>query len=184
MSTRSRKSMLVPVIAVQVVALATLGLAFALTPGGQRETVQRLVTASDVLATPVPPRVEPLTVTPLYDRPDFVTDEDLAAVLQQVLPKFPREQLKPNFVEHAVRIWGVDIKFNIPDVLDGSELRDFLTDHGQYSRSWANQKVAPLLTVRPTGIAIRYGVEAGASVHHDHWLASLTEAGVALNAPV
>jgi len=184
MTARSRKPMLIPVIAVQVVALTTLGLAFALTPSGQRETVQRLVTASDVLATPVPPREKPLTVTPLYDRPDFVTDDDLAAVLKQVLPKFPREQLKPNFVEHAVRIWGVDIQFDDPEVLDGAELRDFLTDHGQYSRSWANQNVAPLLNVRPTGIAIRYGLEPGASVHHDHWLASLTEAGVALNSPV
>jgi hypothetical protein len=183
MISRSR-SLLLPAIAVQAVVLTALGLAFALSPAEQRDTVQRIVTASDVLATPAPPRTSPLTVAPLYDRPDFVSDEDLAAVLRQVLPRFPRAQLKPNFVEHAVRIWGVAAQFHDPEVLDGAELRDVLTDHGRYSKSWANQNVKPLLTMRSTGVAIRFGTEPGASVHHDHWLASLTEAGIALDAPV
>lgn len=57
---------------------------------------------------PVPiPREQPLVVEPLYDRPDFVSDEDLAAVLRQVRPLFDREQMKPNYVEHALRAWGV-----------------------------------------------------------------------------
>lgn len=184
MSTRTQQSWLVPVIAVQALVLTAIGLAFALSPADQRANVQRVVTMSDVIATPVPPRAEPLTVTPLYDRPDFVSDTDLKAVLRQVLPRFPREELKPNFVEHAVRIWGVNVEFQDPDVLDGAELRDFLTDHGRFSKSWANQNVPPLLTMNSTGVAIRYGMEPGASVHHDHWLASLTEAGVAINAPV
>ncbi|MFO1095529.1 MAG: hypothetical protein U0992_19830 [Planctomycetaceae bacterium] len=175
---------MLPVIVVQALVLTAIGLAFALSPAEQRRDVQRVLTASDVPATPAPPRAQPLVVEPLYDRPDFVSDDDVAAVLKQVLPKFPREELKPNFVEHAVRIWGVDIQFHNPEVLDGAELRDFLTDHGRYTKSWSKQNVAPLLTMRSTGVAIRYGAEPGASVHHDHWLASLTEAGIPLNAPV
>jgi hypothetical protein len=180
----SKRSLLVPVIAVQAIVLTAIGLAFALSPTDQRANVQRAVTMSDVLATPVPPRSEPLTVTPLYDRPDFVSDADLKAVLRQVLPRFPREELKPNFVEHAVRIWGVKAEFHDPDVLNGPELCEFLTDNGRFSKSWAKKNVAPLLTMKSTGVAIRYGLEPGASVHHDHWLASLTEAGVPLNTPV
>lgn len=181
---RRSRSPLVPVIAVQGIVLTAIGLAYALSPSEQRASVKRLVTRNDVLATPAPARAEPLVVEPLYDRPDFVSDDDLDAVLKQVDPRFPREELKPNFVEHAVRIWGVNVQFDDPDVLDGAELRDFLTDHGRYTRSWSKQPVQPLLTMRSTGVAIRYGAEAGASVHHDHWLASLTEAGIALNAPV
>ena len=186
MTTSDRKPRLpfAAVITVQVILVASIGLAFALSPAEQRRNVQRLVTATDVLATPAPPRTEPLTVEPLYDRPDFISDEDLAAVLQQVLPRFPRAELKPNFVEHAVRIWGVNAEFDDPEVLNGAELRDFLTDHARFSTSWAQANVKPLLDVRQSGIAIHYGADPGASVHHDHWLASLTEAGIRLDAPV
>ena len=182
--SQNRRSLLTPVIAVQVIVLASLGLAFALSPREQQKNVQRLVTVSDVLTTPAPPRTEPLTVEPLYDRPDFVSDDDLAAVLKQVLPKFPRAELKPNFVEHAVRIWGVQAEFHDPDVLDGPELRDFLTDHARFAKSWAETNAKPLLDMRQAGVAIHYGADLGASIHHDHWLASLTEAGIALDAPV
>lgn len=184
LSTPNRRIPLPAVVAVQVIVLASIGLAFALSPAAQRRNVQRLMTASGVITTPAPPRTEPLSVEPLYDRPDFVSDADLAAVLKQVLPKFPRAELKPNFVEHSVRIWGVDAEFHDPDVLDGSELRDFLTDHASFAASWAETAAKPLLDMRQTGVAIHYGADLGASVHHDHWLASLTEAGVALDSPV
>jgi len=130
-----------------------------------------------------PVRDLPLRVEPLYDDPAVVTDAELAAVLRQVLPKFPREQLKPNFVEHALRIWGVDAQFHDAEALSGAEMRDFLVDHGKFLAAWGPD-VAPLLANAQTGVAVRWGREAGASVHHDHWLASLTEAGVRLSEPV
>src|SRR5262245_48112736 len=73
--TRPKRSLIVPVIAVQAVVLTAIGLAFALSPSEQRSNVRRIVTATDVLATPVPPRTEPLSVGPLYDRLDFVSDD-------------------------------------------------------------------------------------------------------------
>jgi hypothetical protein len=42
----------------------------------------------------------------------------------------------------------------------------------------------PLLVEETGGVGIRWGREEGASVHHDHALASLTEAGVSLDEPV
>src|SRR5690606_25037761 len=60
---------------------------------------------------------------------------------------------------------------------------DFLTNHGEYLKSWGNA-VSPLLIERQGGVAIRWGKEEGASVHHDHWLACLTEAGVTLDQPI
>ena len=65
----------------------------------------------------------------------------------------------------------------------GRKMLDFLVNHGQYIASWGT-KVAPLLQEEDTGVSIRWGKEEGASVHHDHWLACLTEAGVTLNEPV
>ena len=67
--------------------------------------------------------------------------------------------------------------------MSGVELRDTLIDHGQFLLSW-NQETKPLLQDRPAGIAIRWDRSAGGSVHHDHWLASLTEAGISLDQPV
>jgi hypothetical protein len=128
-------------------------------------------------------RAEPLTIEPLFDDPDMVSDEALAAVLKKLRPIFPRERLKPNFVEHALRTWGVAARFNDPQALSGEELKDFLVDHGRYLASWGD-RVDPLLANQPDGVAVRWGKSEGASVHHDHWLASLTEAGVSLSEPV
>jgi hypothetical protein len=128
-------------------------------------------------------RETPLVIEPLYDDPEVVSDDELAAVLAKVQPRFPKAQLKPNFVEHALRTWGLHAEFQDPAVMSGQALKDYLVDHGRYLASWGD-KVEPLLLDRPAGVAIRWGKETGASVHHDHWLASLTEAGVSLREPV
>jgi hypothetical protein len=128
-------------------------------------------------------RSSPLRVEPLYDDPQLVTDEELAAVLRQVLPKFGADKLKPNFVEHALRIWGADARFYDEGAMSGAQMCEFLVDHGKYLAS-LGPDVAPLLNDAAVGVSVRWGREPGASVHHDHWLASLSEAGVALNEQV
>ena len=129
------------------------------------------------------PRTRPLVITPLYDDPAVVSDDELADVLAKIRPVFPAAQLKPNFVEHALRAWSVRAKFADPRALSGEQLKNFLTDHGRYLASWG-EGVAPLLSDQKDGVEVRWGKEEGASVHHDHWLACLTEAGVALDEPV
>src|SRR5262245_19998338 len=59
-------------------------------------------------------RDTPLRIAPLYDDPDLTSDEDLAGVLRQVMPRFPAQRMKPNYVEHALRIWSVSAEFRDP----------------------------------------------------------------------
>lgn len=128
-------------------------------------------------------RNKPLEISSLYDRPDFISDEELADVLRQIQPRFPVKETKPNFVEHALRTWGVHAVFSDPEVRSGADLARFLTDTASYVDSWG-PSTAPLLQERTGGLSVRWGAEKGASVHHDHWLASLTEAGATLDTPV
>ena len=51
-------------------------------------------------------------VGPLYDAPEVISEDDLAAVLKKIVPRFSRSHLRPNLVEHALRTWGSKIVFN------------------------------------------------------------------------
>ena len=125
----------------------------------------------------------PATVLPLYDDTGIVSDEELAAVLAKVLPRFSRDQLRPNYVEHALRIWGADIEFENPELISGPQMAEYLVDTGQYLASWG-QDTDPILEPEADGVRIRWGADATASVHHDHMLASMAEAGLSLDTPV
>jgi hypothetical protein len=128
-------------------------------------------------------RDHPLRIESLYDDPQVVSDDELANVLAQVQPRFSPKNLRPNYVEHALRVWGVHAVFRDPEVLSGAQLRDVLIDHGHYLASWGD-RVRPLLVESREGVEVRWGREEGASVHHDHWLAALTEAGISLHEPI
>ncbi len=180
---KRRPSPIPIIVAVQVVFVAAFGIGWA---GLSTNADNRLRTRiAAPVAEPVAeiPRSQPLTVAPLYDDPQLVSDEQLAAVLLRVRPKFDPRNIKPNFVEHALRTWRADAEFTEPGVMSGPEMVNFLTDHGKYLISWGKD-VPPLLVDRPAGVGIRWGKDAGASVHHDHWLASLTEAGVERSHPL
>ncbi len=170
-------------MAVQVVVVA----AFAATWVTKAKALSREFRAlrqdgSEYTRLPVT-RNEPLQISSLYDRPDLISDEELADVLRQIQPRFPIKEMKPNFVEHALRTWGVHATFRDPQVRSGAQLAKFLTDTASYLDSWG-PKMRPLVQEKPTGLSIRWGTERGSSVHHDHWLASLTEAGATLDTPV
>jgi hypothetical protein len=62
-------------------------------------------------------------------------------------------------------------------------MRDYLLDTGQYVASWGLD-FDPILEPNEDGIHVRWGPDASASVHHDHLLASLAEAGVTLDTAV
>ncbi len=126
---------------------------------------------------------DPIRIASLYDDPNVVSDEELAAVLKKVLPRFSRNQMRPNYIEHALRIWGDKIEFTDPGLISGPQMREFLTDTSKYRESWGADS-DPILQPGSDGISIRWGSDRSASVHHDHLLASLTEAGVSLDRPV
>lgn len=164
--------------------VAAVGAAVAVSsPAALNEVSEQILGRSDVPAIPIP-RVKPLSIEPLYNRPDLVSDDNLLSVLKQIQPRFDRTRLKPNHVEHALRTWGLEASFSDPEVLSGREMAEFLTDTGKYIESWG-KTVQPLLQEERAGISVRWGPrEVGGSVHHDHWLACLTEAGAPLDMPV
>lgn len=169
---------------VQTVFAAAVGIAYAATPAAP-DAAPPLpgfeASSTDVVAVD---REQPLRVTSLYNEPEVVSDTELARVLQAIVPRFADEtELSPNHVEHALRTWHVDAEFQDPRAMSGAEMRDFLLNHDKYRTFW-DAGTEPLLQEAPRGIDVRYGRERGASVHHDHTLACLTEAGVPLHQPV
>lgn len=175
----------------QVPVVAAFAWSFAsLSPDSQQQVRRLLVAKTQNIEIPLE-RDKALVISPLYNDPELVSDQQLAAVLQQIIPRFPAQQMKPNHIEHALRAWHVDAKFQDPDALSGAELRDFLIDYGRYAASWkpdneTDPQPAPLLRERPDdGLYVEWGRESNAvSVHHDHLLACLTEAGLPLSQPV
>jgi hypothetical protein len=180
----SRKYRWFPVfLTVQLAAVLAFGVAFARSPSDATRRLMQIQKGRLDFPPLEIPREQPLRVAPLYDDPEMVSDEDLAAVLRKIQPRFPSHKMKPNYVEHALRAWGVDSKFRDQYALSGEQMADFLLNHGKYLDSWGAE-TEPLLREEETGVSIRWGKVEGASVHHDHMLACLTEAGISLNQPV
>ncbi len=178
-----RRPSLFVILVVQCLTVGAFAVAWAMGRPEAKAVVETEILNRDSYQHVSVPREKPLRIEPLYDRPDLVSNDDLIAVLKQVQPRFPRKGLKPNHVEHALRTWGIGAEFRDPAVLSGKEMYEFLTDHGKYINSWG-QEIAPLLQDVSTGVSIRFDRTEGGSIHHDHWLACLTEAGVGLNDPV
>ena len=173
------------ILVVQALFLGAFAVGFAALNEQNTRKLEKLVTRVDANPHIPLPRREPLTITPLYDDPSVVTDDELAAVLMKIRPKFPASQRKPNYVEHALRAWGQSAEFQDPAVMSGADLRDFLVDHSQYAASWSlagnGHDVEPILIEELHGIDVRWGSRSELSVHHDHMLACLAEAGVTLD---
>ena len=168
---------------VQFVFVVALTIAFLLAPSEAKRLVKQELTGKPAVQPVEITRTEPIRIEPLYDRPEMVSDEDLAAVLWQVRPKFKRKGLRPNLVEHAIRTWSKDAVFNDPAVLSGKELEKFLLDNSTFMLSWG-ENAMPLLEDRKEGIGVNWGRVRSVSVHHDHMLACVSEAGVHLDEPV
>lgn len=176
----------IPTVAVwgtQFAALAAFAASYAMAKPVDRQLLVSELTGRSVAEVVTIPRQTALTIEPLYDDPEVVSDDELALVLAQIVPRFPQKQLKPNYVEHALRTWWLKAKFSDPTVMSGEQMKDYLVDHGRYLASWG-EDIDPLLQERSDGVAVRWGKDLCASVHHDHWLACLTEAGMSLNEPV
>ncbi|MCA8987323.1 MAG: hypothetical protein KDA78_06765 [Planctomycetaceae bacterium] len=168
---------------VQLLVLLSVAVAWGLArPQARQQVIEQVSGIRQAPEVDVTRQV-PLQIMPLYDRPEMVSDEDLAAVLWQVRPKFDRKNLRPNLAEHAIRTWSVHAEFRDPDVLSGKQLQDFLLDHGTFLLSWGEDSI-PLLDDRPTGVGVNWGEIRNHSYHHDHMLACVTEAGARLDTPV
>ena len=183
--SRRRRLPIAAIVAVNVFALAAFAAgAASLSDRGSRRLSEAVNGRTSAPRVEVARRL-PWTIDPLYDDPTVVSDEELRDVLAKVRPKFRRERLGPNHVEHALRAWGGTVRFGDPAVMDGPDMVTYLTDHGRQLASWKAEPAAvPLLIERPDGVAVNWGKLPGESVHHDHWLACLTEAGLPLDTPI
>lgn len=180
---RNKTSGAAAFVLVQVVVVAAFGAGLAVMSPDSKGRLKEVVTG-EVAYVPVKiEREVPIRIEPLYDDENVVSDKELAAVLSKIQPVFASTKLRPNYVEHALRTWHMDAEFQNPNALSGKEMVEFLLDHGRFLLSW-DPEIEPLLQDRDTGVFIRWGKMEGASVHHDHTLACLTEAGVPLSHPV
>ena len=133
MNLRRAPSVLLLVLQAPIVAAFAWSYS-SLSPESQRQVRRLVVAKSQNIELPLE-RDQALQISPLYDDPQLVSDGQLAAVLSQIVPHFPPKKMKPNHVEHALRTWHVDAKFQDPDALSGESMRDFLIDHSRFLAS-------------------------------------------------
>ena len=128
-------------------------------------------------------RNEPLKVLPLYNDERVVSDEQLSEVLYKLRPQLRRPQSQINHVDHALRFWGIEAKFDDPKCLSGEEMRNILIDHRKFVELWG-EKAPPFLIRDKHGIRVRTMEGAASASHHDHTLGGLAEVGTTLDHPV
>lgn len=136
---------------------------------------------------PPEPSTEPARIQPVRDVPEIVSDEQLTSVLTRLRPQFRGPEPKINFVDHALRFWGVEAAFGDETSLSGVELRELLTDHRRFRDAWG-KKTRPFLLPNTEGdtdyIAFRTKNGLATASHYDHTLAGLAEVGTPLDYPV
>jgi hypothetical protein len=128
-----------------------------------------------------------LRVGPLYDRPEAVSDEQLVNVLNLLKPRLREPHPKINHVDHALRFWGVEARFDDPDCLSGVELRELLLDHRAFAAAWGTETkpyLIPDTTADADYISFRTKSGDATASHYDHTLAGLAEVGTPLDYPV
>lgn len=130
---------------------------------------------------------EPVLLHPRYDRADLLTDAQLAATLEKLKPRLRGKNPKINFVDHALRFWGVEAVFQDEECLSGVEMRDLLLDHRVFQEAWGTKEnpfLVPDLRGKAMLLSMRTKDGAASASHTDHSLASLAEVGTPLDFPV
>ena len=129
------------------------------------------------------PRAELCVISPRYDWPLAVSDEQLARVLDRVKP--PVAMPLTNNLVHALRLWGPQAEFGSAKIPNGAEMQRYLLDDREYVR-WAGKQEPPLWSrdangIRPRNFEDNFEHSKTASYHVDDLLATLAESGVSLN---
>lgn len=137
----------------------------------------------DAIATLPTLRETPIDVRPLYDYPVVVSDEQLARALTKLRPMKHGAKTKLNAVDHALRFWTANAKFNDPRFFDGEEMRAIVTDNRRFMELYG-PKTPPLLIDAPHGVRVRMQEGLTTASHDDHTIAGLAEVGTPLDFPV
>ena len=150
--------------------------------GGLTWAALRHQQLADAKLPPVPQMTPPI-VAPRYDVPEIVSDEQLQRVLHKLRPKLRQHNPQVNHLDHALRFWGVEAKFNDPACYSGQELRDVLLDYRLFYTAW-DKGTKPLFIKSANGLRVRVQTGLATSSHVDHTLACLAETGTPLDYPV
>ncbi|GAA4439335.1 hypothetical protein [Bremerella cremea] len=126
---------------------------------------------------------EPRNVVLKYDWPQVITDEQLTATITKLRPQLRQPRPKINYVDHALRCWGVSATFEDPNCLSGAEMLAMLTDQNAFQETWGGE-TAPLLLEGEFGPGFRTRDGNATSSHVDHTLGTLAEIGITLDAPI
>lgn len=141
-----------------------------------------LVPAADFFADLPAPR----TISPRYDDPRVVTDQQLVAVLERVKP--PTGQPNTNNMLHALRLWGPEADFFDPQIPTGPLMRQYFLDDAVFQRLNGPQ-TPPLFTLVDGHIQVRSWQNRDpdrttSSYHQNDLLATLAETGVTVQTPL
>lgn len=132
----------------------------------------------------VPPlREQPLSIGPLYDCPDVVSDDDLRRALLRLRPRLAGPKTLLADVDHALRCWGPDATFEDPEFASGAELRALLTDTRRFAELYGAHQT-PAMYDTPVGVCCRVKEGIASTSHTDHTLACLAEVGTPLSYPL
>jgi hypothetical protein len=127
-----------------------------------------------------PLRNKPLAVTPLYDIPQIVTDEQLHRVLARLRPRLDGKRTKIGSVDHALRFWTTRAAFDDPAFVSGEKLRRLLVNEQSFAALYGNDE-RPLLMPVNHGVRVRTQDGSATSTHVDHTMACLAEVGTPLD---
>jgi hypothetical protein len=132
----------------------------------------------------VPPLNEkPLGIRPLYDCPDVVSDEQLRRALLRLRPRLAGPKTLLADVDHALRCWGPDARFDDPEFASGADLRALLTDTRRFTELYGPAQPSAMYDT-PFGVCCRVKEGLATTSHADHTLACLAEVGTPLSFPV
>lgn len=135
-------------------------------------------------ARALPPlRPEPLEIPALYDDPAVVSDQELRDTLSRLALPERGEGTVVGHVDHALRFWGAEARFDDPDAVSGEEMRSLLTNQWRFVRVYGVGR-EPLLVDDGVGVRVRAFAGPDSASHVDHTLASLAEVGTPLDFPV
>lgn len=143
---------------------------------------QRIAEQAGARALPSP-RAEPLAISPLYDDPGVVGDDQLRRVLGRLGFRPQGAETQLGHVDHALRFWGPNVEFDDPGVMGGPQLLGVLTDHRQFVELYGAER-EPLLIDDGRGVRVRFLEGPASASHQDHTLASLAEVGRRLDSPI
>jgi hypothetical protein len=131
---------------------------------------------------PVALRTHPASIVPTLHEPRICTEAELDVILERMRPKFRKRMAHVPTIEHAIRLWGNDRRFQgDAESLDGETMTRAIIDANTYRRLYCADCPPVLQFDRTSGWSFQVRTGPMSSSHSGHSLACLLEAGMGLD---